>query len=66
MELFKDNQQKQAALDLLRDTFDGQDQDQKQKHGLSVGIKKLLMIAEMARQDTDPVQKLCTTLIGEM
>ncbi|CAG8623141.1 6200_t:CDS:10 [Ambispora gerdemannii] len=55
LSLFND-QDRQRALDFLRQS--GIDKK------LTIGIKKLLMIIEMSRQDVDRVDKFTTTLLG--
>ncbi|KAJ8662918.1 hypothetical protein O0I10_001094 [Lichtheimia ornata] len=53
--LFSDRE-RQRAMSVLHDAgVDGK---------ISIGIKKLLMITEMARQDTDKVEKFCNTILS--
>lgn len=46
-------------IDNVVDMLDG-------RPGLHVGVKKLLTLAEMARQDPSPAQKLATSLVHEI
>lgn len=53
--MFSDRE-RQRAMSVLHDAgVDGK---------ISIGIKKLLMITEMARQDTDKVEKFCNTILS--
>lgn len=50
-------QEHKRAFDILRQAnLDGR---------LSLGVKKLLMISEMARQDVDKLEKFTSTVIDE-
>lgn len=55
LELFND-EQRERALSILRNA----NMDQK----LTIGVKKLLMVIEMARQDEDKVEKFVNTMLA--
>lgn len=55
LELFSDNE-RERALSILQQA----NMDQK----LTIGVKKLLMITEMARQDEDKVEKFVNTILA--
>ena len=57
VELFSDERELQHCLSLLEQAgFGGEGK-------LNIGVKKLLTMAEMARQDPDPAEKLVGSLI---
>lgn len=59
VKLFEQEEDYQNVLDLLRQSgFEGEGR-------LNVGVKKLLSMAEMARQDPDPAEKLTGSLIQQ-
>ncbi|CAG8702218.1 11086_t:CDS:10, partial [Ambispora leptoticha] len=55
LDLFNDQDRQRALQTLAENGFDKK---------LSIGIKKLLMIIEMSKQDVDRVDKFVTTLLG--
>ncbi|GFZ44719.1 Vesicular-fusion protein SEC18 [Saitozyma sp. JCM 24511] len=59
--LFASPSQHQQAMQMLRDARLGEEG----KGELLVGVKKLLSMAEMARQDPDPVYKMVSSLVRE-
>lgn len=59
VELFEDEQQLQHAMSLLRQAGFGDEGK------LNIGVKKLLSMTEMARQDPDPAEKLVGSLIAQ-
>lgn len=59
--LFQTNAEHQRAMQMLRDARFGEDG----RASLMVGVKKLLGMAEMARQDPDPAYKLASSLVRE-
>lgn len=60
--LFSSNEEMQRAVGMLRDVKFGEGGNGE----LMVGVKKLLSMAEMARQDPDPAAKLVASLIREV
>ncbi|OXG79077.1 vesicle-fusing ATPase [Cryptococcus neoformans A2-102-5] len=60
--LFSSNEEMQRAVDMLRDVKFGEGGNGE----LMVGVKKLLSMAEMARQDPDPAAKLVASLMREV
>jgi vesicle-fusing ATPase len=59
VELFDDEQGLQHAMSLLRQAGFGEEGK------LNIGVKKLLSMTEMARQDPDPAEKLVGSLIAQ-
>jgi vesicle-fusing ATPase len=59
--LFSGSKEKQRAVQMLRDARLGEGG----RPELMVGVKKLLSMAEMARQDPDPTMKIVASLIRE-
>lgn len=59
--MFKDESQYAKALQMLRDARFGQEG----RPELNIGVKKLLTLAEMARQDPDPTYKLVGSIVRE-
>ncbi|KAI5455049.1 transport between ER and Golgi ATPase protein [Naganishia albida] len=59
VELFQDEQGLQHAMGLLRQAGFGNEGK------LNIGVKKLLSMTEMARQDPDPAEKLAGSLIAQ-
>jgi vesicle-fusing ATPase len=59
VELFDDEQGLQHAMGLLRQAGFGNEGK------LNIGVKKLLSMAEMARQDPNPAEKLAGSLIAQ-
>jgi vesicle-fusing ATPase len=62
VKLFSSSKDKQRAVQMLRETRLGEDG----RPDLMVGVKKLLSMAEMARQDPDPTTKIVSSLIREI
>ena len=62
VQLFPSPSEHQRAMQMLRDARFGQDGNAR----LQVGVKKLLSMAEMARQDPDPAYKLVSSLTREV
>lgn len=62
VKLFSTSKEKQRATQMLRDARLGEGG----RPDLLVGVKKLLSMAEMARQDPDPTMKIVSSLIREM
>jgi vesicle-fusing ATPase len=62
VQLFASSQEHQRAMQLLKEAKFGQDG----RADLLIGVKKLLSMAEMARQDPDPAYKLVSSLSREM
>lgn len=60
VDLFTRPDEHQRAIDMLRNARFGESGGE-----LAVGVKKLLNITEMARQDPDPAAKLVSSLIRE-
>lgn len=60
--LFESDQAHHRAMQLLRDAKFGESG----RGELMVGVKKLLSMAEMARQDPDPAYKLVSSLVREV
>jgi vesicle-fusing ATPase len=54
MELFNDQERSDALIEL----------GTVENMTLSIGVKKLLMVIEMARQDVDKVNKFVNTIVG--
>jgi len=59
--LFSSSKEKQRAVQMLREARLGEGG----RPELMVGVKKLLSMAEMARQDPDPTMKIVASLIRE-
>lgn len=55
LELFNDEEMDRALTMLRKANMD---------HKLTIGVKKLLMIIEMARQDEDKVDKFVNTMLA--
>jgi vesicle-fusing ATPase len=62
VQLFPLSGDHQRAMQLLRDARFGEDG----RGELLVGVKKLLSMTEMARQDPDPAYKLVSSLAREV
>lgn len=62
VQLFANSGDHQRAMQLLREARFGEDG----RAELLVGVKKLLSMAEMARQDPDPAYKLVASLAREV
>ena len=62
VQLFANKNEHQRAMQMLRDAKFGEDG----RADLLVGVKKLLSMAEMARQDPDPAYKLVASLSREI
>ena len=60
VDLFTRPDEHQRAINMLRNARFGESGGE-----LAVGVKKLLNITEMARQDPDPAAKLVSSLIRE-
>ncbi|WVR03176.1 hypothetical protein IAU60_000167 [Kwoniella sp. DSM 27419] len=60
--LFENQSDLQRAIQMLREAKFGQEG----RSELSIGVKKLLTLAEMARQDPDPAYKLASSLVREV
>jgi len=56
LDLFDNNERNEALNRLQQEGID--------QKTLSIGVKKLLMITEMCRQDVDKVDKFVNTLMG--
>lgn len=61
VQLFSSSKEKQRAIQMLREARLGEGG----RPDLMVGVKKLLSMAEMARQDPDPTTKIVASLIRE-
>jgi vesicle-fusing ATPase len=59
--LFSNSKEKQRAVQMLREARLGEDG----RPDLLVGVKKLLSMAEMARQDPDPTMKIVSSILRE-
>ncbi|WWC97459.1 hypothetical protein V866_004339 [Kwoniella sp. B9012] len=57
VKLFSSSKDHQRLLSILQESH---------VNDLSIGVKKLLTLAEMARQDPDPINKLASSLIREV
>ena len=62
VELFTSSNQQQRVMQMLSDARFGEDG----RPEMMIGVKKLLSMAEMARQDPDPVGKLVSSLVHEV
>lgn len=62
VKLFSGSKEKARAVQMLREARLGEGG----RPDLMVGVKKLLSMAEMARQDPDPTTKIVASLIREM
>jgi vesicle-fusing ATPase len=62
VQLFSNSKDKARAVQMLREARLGEGG----RPDLMVGVKKLLSMAEMARQDPDPTTKIVASLIREM
>lgn len=62
VQLFTNGGDHQRAMQLLKDAQFGENG----RPELLVGVKKLLSMAEMARQDPDPAYKLVSSLAREV
>lgn len=62
VQLFNSDQEHNRAMQMIRDAKFGESG----RGELSVGVKKLLSMAEMARQDPDPAYKITSSLIREV
>lgn len=62
VKLFANNGEHQRAMQMLHEAKFGEDG----RPPLSVGVKKLLSMSEMARQDPDPAYKLVSSLVREV
>ena len=62
VQLFRNSQEQNRAVQMLQETRLGEDG----RPDLAVGVKKLLSMAEMARQDPDPASKIVSSLIREV
>lgn len=62
VKLFSNSKEKQRAVQMLREARLGEGG----RPELMVGVKKLLSMAEMARQDPDPTMKIVTSILREM
>jgi vesicle-fusing ATPase len=62
VQLFRNGQDQSRAVKMLQETRLGEDG----RPSLMVGVKKLLSMAEMARQDPDPASKIVASLIREV
>jgi vesicle-fusing ATPase len=62
VQLFRNGQEQSRAVKMLQETRLGEDG----RPSLMVGVKKLLSMAEMARQDPDPASKIVASLIREV
>jgi len=60
--LFSTQQEHDRAMQLLKEARFGKDG----RGELMVGVKKLLSMTEMARQDPDPAYKLVSSLVREV
>ncbi|WRT63317.1 uncharacterized protein IL334_000222 [Kwoniella shivajii] len=59
--LFNNSNELARSMKMLKDARLGQEG----RADLSIGVKKLLTLAEMARQDPDPASKLASSLVRE-
>ena len=62
VQLFQSPNEQQRAMQMLRDARFGEEG----RAELLIGVKKLLSMAEMARQDPDPAVKLVSSLVREV
>ena len=62
VELFSSSAEHQRAMQMLREARLGEEG----RADLLIGVKKLLSMAEMARQDPDPAFKLVSSLVREV
>ena len=62
VQLFPSSQEHQRAVQMLKEARFGEDG----RAELLIGVKKLLSMAEMARQDPDPAYKLVSSLSREV
>jgi len=62
VQLFSSPGEQQRAMQMLREARLGEDG----RAELLIGVKKLLSMAEMARQDPDPAFKLVSSLVREV
>lgn len=62
VQLFASGGEQQRAMQMLRDARFGEEG----RAELLIGVKKLLSMAEMARQDPDPAVKLVSSLVREV
>jgi vesicle-fusing ATPase len=62
VQLFSSGQEHQRAMKMLKDAKFGEEG----RAELLVGVKKLLSMAEMARQDPDPAYKIVSSLVREV
>ena len=62
VQLFRSTKDQERCMKMLTDAKFGQDG----RPDLLVGVKKLLSMAEMARQDPDPAFKLVSSLAREV
>lgn len=61
VQLFPSDQEHQRAMQMLKEAKFGE----AGRGDLLVGVKKLLSMAEMARQDPDPAFKMVSNLVRE-
>lgn len=61
VKLFTSSKEKQRAVQMLREARLGEGG----RPDLMVGVKKLLSMAEMARQDPDPTMKIVSSILRE-
>ena len=62
VQLFPSSREQERAMQMLRDARFGEEG----RADLMIGVKKLLSMAEMARQDPDPAVKLVSSLVREI
>lgn len=62
VQLFPSSSEHQRAMQMIREARFGSEG----RPELRVGVKKLLSMAEMARQDPDPAHKLVSSLAREV
>ena len=62
VQLFATAGEQQRAMQMLQDARFGEEG----RAELLIGVKKLLSMAEMARQDPDPAVKLVSSLVREV
>jgi vesicle-fusing ATPase len=62
VQLFSTGQEHTRAMQMLREARFGEEG----RADLLIGVKKLLSMAEMARQDPDPAHKLVSSLAREL
>ena len=62
VQLFSSKSEHQRAMQMLREARFGEEG----RAELLVGVKKLLSMGEMARQDPDPAYKLVSSLVREV